>query len=180
MSYEAEHLKKLLCASQQGDQKAYKCFLEAILPIVTNRVSRQVIKKDDIDDVIQESLISIHKALATYDSRREVLPWLITIVHRRIIDYIRKVTRISDKEQLTIDGDVTFFEDETNSIVKGDLSILNKLPKQVKRAIILTKIDGYTTKEAAQILGVGEGAVRTKISRGLSKLKLIASKREHR
>jgi RNA polymerase sigma-70 factor (ECF subfamily) len=170
MTYDAQDLKQYMILSQKGDQDSYRSFLIEVVPLIESRVRRQLINKDDVSDVVQEVLISIHKSLATYDSKRDVLPWLMTITHRRIVDYIRKITRINDKEVLTSDGDVTYFEDHTKSSVV-DLSYFRKLSEETRSAIKLTKIEGYSTKEAAQMLGLKENALRTKISRGMSKLR---------
>jgi len=170
MSYSAESLKKMLILSQQGDKDAYKNFLMSILPLIHSIFSKKIFHKDDTSDVIQEILLSIHKALPSYDSKRPVLPWVLAISERRIIDYIRKVTRKNKNETLTKDGSLTSFEDEAKRSVH-DLEILYKLPYDIRRAIELTKIDGYSTKEAANILGINENALRTRVSRGMSKLK---------
>lgn len=170
MAYDTQNLKKYMILSQAGDQDSYRSFLIEVLPLIEARVRRQLINKDDVSDVVQEVLISIHKSLATYDSKREVLPWLMTITHRRIVDYIRKITKINQREVLTNDGDVTFFEDDTKNPVL-DLTYLQKLPEDTRSAIKLTKIEGYSTKEAAQMLGLKENALRTKISRAMAKLR---------
>jgi RNA polymerase sigma-70 factor (ECF subfamily) len=174
------NLKQLLVLSQKGDQVAYHRFLLNILKIITQRVNKKLFNQNDTKDVTQEVLISIHKSLASYDSKREVMPWVMAITDRRIIDYIRKITRKNEFENLSFDGDVTKLADDTNNNTE-DLDsyhmtpeiqeLLNTLPEQAKRAIELTKLEGYSTKEAAQVLGLKENALRTKISRGLASLR---------
>jgi len=170
VGYNDGDLRKMLILSQKGDQVQYREFLKAILPIISSIAQRKVFNAEDSSDVIQEVLLSIHKALPTYDSKRAVLPWVVTITQRRIVDYIRKITRRNSTELLTEDGDVTFFQAETKLAIEG-LKILDRLPADTKKAIILTKLEGYSTKEAAQMLGVKENALRTKVSRGMTKLR---------
>lgn len=168
---DATLLQSLLISTQNGDQAAYHQFLSLILPFVQKKAQYKVYKEDDISDVTQTILMSIHKSLHTYDSKRSPIPWLITIIDRRIIDYIRKITTITDNEQLTDEGDVTIFEGQTNTLLEENLEIFNCLSADLKKAIKLTKIEGHSTKEAAEILGVKENALRTRVSRALTIMK---------
>ena len=170
MTYNENKLRELLILAQTGDKESYRKFLEMVLPYISSMASKKVFEKNDVSDVIQEILMSIHKSLGTYDSKRAVMPWLTTISQRRIIDYIRKVSKRPELEGLTKDGDVTFLKDETK--VSLDTSeVLKHLPEDTQKAITLTKIEGHSTKEAADILGIKENALRTKISRGMTLLK---------
>jgi len=134
-------------------------------------VRRGVFNLHDQDDVVQDILMSIHKSLPSYDSKRSPIPWVSTIIHRKVIDYIRKTTRNNEREILSDDGDVTFYPDQTNSNTEEDLKILESLPPEMKKIIEMTKIEGHTTSEVAQMLGIKENALRTRISRAMSSLK---------
>jgi len=170
MGYDAKDLSQLLASSQKGNRSDYQSFLTGIWPLIDSRVRKRVFNRDDVSDVTQEALLSIHKALATYDTKRSVLPWVIAITERRVVDYIRRTTRKNEMETLTADGDVTFYEAQTK-LPTGAHEILALLPEESRRAIELTKVEGYSTKEAAKILGIKENAVRTRISRAMSQLK---------
>lgn len=166
-----EELRHHLLLARSGDKSAYKLFLKGVLPTVTGLVTKKVFNADDQQDVVQEILLSLHKSLASYDDEREVLPWVYAIASRRIIDYIRKVTRVDADMMSPFSDDVTYHEETTNnSVEKIDLSCLEELPELTKQAIHLTKIEGYSTKEAAVMLDIKENALRTRISRGLKQL----------
>lgn len=175
-------LKRLFIQSQAGDQASYRKLLEAILPIIEYRVRRKVFEVKDQSDVIQEVLLSIHKSLASYDSRFDVKPWVTAICERRIVDYIRKVSRRNNNEVLTDDGDVTNITCDAKSLLETRQDVeelrelMKDLPEDSQQAIRLTKLEGHSTKEAAQILGIKESALRTRISRSLSQLKDKAKK----
>jgi len=176
MSYTENQLSGLIVLSQKGDKKSYKSLLVALLPFVTKMIQKKVFNENDVSDVVQEVMISIHKSLPTYDAKRDVMPWVYTITQRRVIDYIRKVSRRATKEILTADGDVTFFAGETKlELDTESLKVLDLLPEQTRKAITLTKIEGHSTKEAALILGMKENALRTRVSRGMTMLKKRAS-----
>ena len=172
MALNPQQLKDLLCRSQKGDSKAYHQFLSLISKAIELKVKKKVFAVDDQEDLIQVILMSIHQSLASYDSNREVLPWVATIAERRIIDYIRKYSRIKNHEFLSPDGDVTYHPDVAKNDIRGDLSeMLEELPDKIKDPIKMTKIEGLSTKEAAAALGIKENALRTRISRGINILK---------
>lgn len=168
---DSSQLQQLLIATQKGDQAAYHQFLSIILPFVQKKAKFKIYKEDDVSDVTQTIMMSIHQSLHTYDPKRSPLPWLITIIERRIIDYIRKITTINDNETVTDEGDVTIFEGQTNILLEENLEIFNCLSADLRKAIRLTKIEGHSTKEAAEILGVKENALRTRASRALTIMK---------
>lgn len=175
-------LKSLFIKSQNGDQDSYRKLLNEIVPIIEFRVRRKVFEEKDQCDVTQEVLLSIHRSLASYDRRFDVKPWVISICERRIVDYIRKVTRRNNVEYLTQDTDVTFGTSDAKSILEMNEDVeqlMKDLPKESRQALLLTKVKGHTTKEAAAILGVKENALRTRISRSLSFLKKRSSKLEN-
>ena len=167
-------LVQLMTRSQNGDPISYQKLLEALVPLIEIRIRRKVFEVKNQSDVIQDVLFSIHKSLASYDNRFDVKPWVIAICERRIVDYIRKVTRRDSHEVLSENGDVTNHFIDTKSLLESrqELEELMKdLPEASKQALLLTKIDGYSTKEAAEILGVKQNALRTRISRSLDLLK---------
>ncbi len=163
-----EEIKYLLIQTQKGDKKAYHLFLTKLSPYITKKVRFRIFNEGDVADVVQECLISIHRSLPTYDSKRDVLPWVVAITERRIVDYIRKKNR-QMKLQNELGPNVTN-EEFVAKYELEDLKILDQLPEVTKKAIELTKLHGHSTKEAALKLGLSEDALRARISRGLGRI----------
>ncbi len=171
MNSDGYDLEDLLFKSLNGDKHAYRQFFQGITPLVES-IAQKAFKKEDVSDIVQEIFLSIHKSLPSFDPGRPVKPWVAAIANRRVIDYIRKLSTRNDKEELTADGDVTIYVDQTNTTITDDVPpVLDILPEETKRAIVLTKFEGYSTKEAADILGLKSNALRTRISRGLNLIK---------
>ena len=84
---------ELLAQSQDGDKAAYRRFLSAIVPFLRVLAYRQLGASSAVEDVVQETLISIHRARHTYDPARPVRPWLAAIAHRRCQDHFRALAR---------------------------------------------------------------------------------------
>ena len=105
-----EHLSRLMARAQQGDQAAYVTLLRAVTPHVRQLVRRKraFLGESDVEDVVQEVLLSIHAVRATYDPRRPFMPWVAAIVRHRLADAARQHARQGAHEIIVDDLDVTF------------------------------------------------------------------------
>lgn len=88
-----ERLSADMAAAQAGDAAAYRSLLSACLPVVAGMARAQGVRGDAVDDVIQDTLLTLHRARATYDPGRPFLPWLRAITRRRAIDVLRRSGR---------------------------------------------------------------------------------------
>lgn len=170
-------LKKLVILAQNGDQEAYRVFLEAISTTVKRIVAHKVFNESHRDDICQEILISIHHCLATYSPDRPIMPWVNCIIERRIIDYIRKYSKLNEREEIfddavTNEASASKYQIE-GLVIEDQLANLvdRYLTQELRAPLLLSKIEGYRTKEIADILGISESATRTRISRAMNKLK---------
>ena len=93
-----QRLRALMIAAQAGDPAAYQAVLRACVPIAAATARRQGHSPDQVDDVVQEVLLTIHRALATYDPARPFMPWLRAIASRRAVDAWRQYGRHGGRE----------------------------------------------------------------------------------
>ena len=89
MSIDEPSLARLMAASQRGDRAAYRALLGDCRKWLTRYFARRI-APHHIDDLVQETLVSMHRKLATWDSRRAFLPWLAAIARYRWIDMLRR------------------------------------------------------------------------------------------
>jgi RNA polymerase sigma-70 factor (ECF subfamily) len=82
-----------MVAAQAGDRAAYETLLRDCIPFIKRVARGQGIRPDLIDDVVQETLLTVHRARQTYDPNRSFTAWLRTIAQRRAIDVLREVKR---------------------------------------------------------------------------------------
>lgn len=82
-----------MAAAQNGNARAYQALLGACVPIAAAAARQQGVPPQAVDDVVQDVLLTIHRARATYDPRRPFLPWLRAIAARRAIDTLRRQYR---------------------------------------------------------------------------------------
>jgi DNA-directed RNA polymerase specialized sigma24 family protein len=78
-------LATLMQAAQGGDTQAYVRLLKEITPRLRQivRGQRRFLKAEDIEDIVQDVLLSLHAVRATYDLQRPFMPWLIAITRNR-------------------------------------------------------------------------------------------------
>lgn len=160
-------LRDLMIRSQAGDKQAYAVLLEQT-GLWLRRYFAQKIAPDSVDDLVQETLISLHRKRATYDPARAFLPWIAAIARYRWVDRLRQSYRHAANE-LHDEHGIESHED----VVGAKISInrlLDQLPTGQAEAIRLVKIDGHSIAEACAKCGQSEPLVKVNIHRGLKKL----------
>src|SRR3954471_4274696 len=88
----------LMAAAQNGDGAAYAALLRDCLPLVRSVVAGAGVAGHAVDDVVQDVLLTVHRARHTYDPNRPFSPWLRTIAQRRAIDAMRGAGRRRGRE----------------------------------------------------------------------------------
>ena len=165
-----ERLRALMIAAMAGDGRAY----HALLTISADRLRayfrrRLAGREEDVEDLVQETLVAIHRKRASYSPSLPFTHWLYGIARYRIIDLYRREGR---RPTVPL-GDLDFAVDEEADSVMASIDIdrlLADLPVKQATAIRLTKVDGFSTREAAERSGQSEPAVKANVQRGLKRL----------
>ena len=165
-------LAALLMKGLGGDQASYASFLARITPLLRRMVARRL-GASEVEDVVQEVLISIHKARHTYDGKRPLMPWLVAIARFRISDHLRRHYAQMRHQTVDIDdftdrlADVTETDDSNESIE----DLLHDVPDKQKRILTLMHVEGYTAKEVGAKLNMNESAVKVAAHRAIKKIR---------
>src|SRR5262245_9212772 len=109
-------LTTLMQAAQAGDAQAYVRLLKEITPRLRQIVRRQrsFVSAEDIEDLVQDILLSLHAVRATYDPQRPFMPWLMAITRHRLADAARRYTRRAAHELQVENLPVTFSDEGSN------------------------------------------------------------------
>lgn len=179
-------LAALMRAAQAGDGSAYRALLTEVTPLLRRAVRARngVLQPQDVEDLVQDILLSLHAARGTYDPARAFLPWLMAIARNRMADGARRYARRSANE-VAMDParDETFAAPEANSSdeVYGDPEALRAalrcLPPGQREAVEMLKLRELSLKEASTVTGTSVGALKVAVHRGVRSLRL-ALKRE--
>jgi RNA polymerase sigma-70 factor (ECF subfamily) len=166
-------LARLMVMSQKGDRQAYAALLHECARWLRRYYSRRVAPAQ-MDDLVQETLLSLHNKLASWDSSRPFLPWLAAIARYRWVDSLRRLYRA---DECTLDTDLIGHDEEPAIAARISIDrLLGALSDAQARAITLVKIEGLSIAEASQATGQSESLVKVNIHRGLKKLARLIEK----
>ncbi|MGC6399900.1 sigma-70 family RNA polymerase sigma factor [Sphingomonas sp. FW199] len=167
MTADDETLARLMALAQGGDKAAYRDVLMASRKWLERYFARRI-APGLLDDLVQETLMSVHRKRATYDPARPYLPWLAAIARYRWVDQLRRSYR-ADETELPADLSVADHEAAVMAAIGID-RMLAMLPPGQALAIRLVKIDGLSVAEAAKQAGQSVPLVKVNIHRGLKRL----------
>lgn len=174
-----EHFGRLMARAQQGDRDAYLTLLRAITPRIRQLVRRRraFLGESDVEDVVQEVLLSVHVVRATYDPARPLMPWLAAIVRHRLADAGRRHVRQGAHEVGVDDLDVTFpspatkSQEETFGDTEALAQAIQALPPGQRQAVELLKLRELSLKEASEATGLSVGALKVATHRAMASLR---------
>jgi len=162
-----ETLSRLMRLSQDGDKEAYRALLGLCQAWLKRYFARRM-APSALDDVVQETLLSLHAKRATYDPVRPFLPWLAAIARYRWVDHLRVIYRA--REVGLDEGAVADPQNPSIAARIGLDRLLKLLPESQSTAIRMVKIEGLSVAEASARCGQSQPLVKVNIHRGLKKL----------
>ena len=170
----------LMAATQRGDRAAYETLLRDCVPFIAAIARRRGVPPDRADDVVQETLLTIHRARATYDPRRSFDAWLRVIVERRAIDVLRQAYRHGARgvyAPLAYDNHA----DEDVNLAAGIerrenagwvQAAVAELPKSQRDAVRHLMLEEKSLDDAAALTGRSKGSLKVNLHRALKALRL--------
>lgn len=156
-----------------GDNAAYQVFLTELSAHLRAFLRRRLVRlPDEIEDLVQESLLAVHNQRHTYDPAQPLSAWVQAIARYKLVDLLR---RRAAHEQLNdpLDEEMELFTqaDSDAAEARRDLNkLLAELPDQQRLPIVHTKLEGLSVKEAADLSGMSESAIKVGVHRGLKAL----------
>lgn len=166
---------ELLTAVADGDRGALAILYGRHAPWLTLRLSRRCGDPGMVDEVVQDTFLGVWKGARRYRGQGEVAAWVWGIAIHRLIDQLRK------RRPAALAAGVTparsprtaSAEDELLLAVEhGDLSgALNRLSPELRAVVQATVLDGLTTREAARLLDIPAGTVKTRMMRARAQLR---------
>jgi RNA polymerase sigma-70 factor (ECF subfamily) len=171
---------QLMTAAQAGDRAAYTRLLREITPLVRAMLRRYCSNPHDIEEMLQETLLTLHRVRQTYDPRRPFSPWLGAIAARRGIDGLRRRTRVARHEiSAEIESYETFADPAANIDVEsvraaGEVEeLLQRLPPKQRAALEAMKLRELSLAEASAASGQSVAALKVNTHRALKTLRAL-------
>jgi RNA polymerase sigma-70 factor (ECF subfamily) len=171
---------RLMVRAQDGDRQAYRLLLEDVTPYLRALALRCFKDASDIEDAVQDILLTVHLVRRTYDPGRPFGPWLVAIANRRIIDRLRRQTRAKFREIALGSAHETFSPASTNLRQDFDdrparaaelQTAIENLPPDQRQAIKLLKLQEMSLREAASATGRSVAALKVATHRAIKRLR---------
>ena len=160
--------------AQDGDRAAYEALLVEAAALVRTFVRKRLAQADGVEDVVQETLLSIHGDRHTYDPARLFRPWMYAIARHRLLDFVGKQRRRDENE---IGGDAGRGDARSHDPIpdQGRWVLLRRalgLLSQKQREIIqLLKVEGLSVAEISVKTGLSPSSVKVTAHRGYKTLR---------
>jgi len=167
-----------MIAAQAGDRAAYEKLLVELAPYARHRAARSVRDRSAQEDVVQNVLISLHRARHTYRPERPFTAWFHAIVRNALIDWIRAETRRARRE-VSLEADPAFEpatqpEDPRGEPLSPEMAqALAALPATQRAAVELIHVEGLSVDAAAALVGVSPSALKVRAHRGYKALRAL-------
>ena len=174
----------LLRAHVGGDPDAFAEILRRHRDRLWAVAVRTIGDREDAADALQDALLSAHRAAGRFGGDSAVTTWLHRIVVNACLDRIRRrqahpTVPLPDGSRQTEPGGrhvggvepaAPATDHETALVVREALA---QLPPEQRTALILVDVQGYSVAEAAEIMQIAEGTVKSRCSRGRARLALL-------
>jgi RNA polymerase sigma-70 factor, ECF subfamily len=169
---------RLMACAQDGDRDAYRILLTEIEPYVRSIAIGYLNQSADMEDAVQDVLLTVHSIRQTYDPKRPFGPWLVAIAHRRIIDRLRRATRHWSREVELSTKHETFAAEPANlpserSVELALVGAIDKLPPDQRDAIRMLKLKEMSLKEASRASGRSVTALKVATHRAIRNLRKL-------
>jgi RNA polymerase sigma-70 factor (ECF subfamily) len=171
-----QRLRALILAGLDGDQAAYHAFLTELTGRLRAFVRRRLYQlQDEVEDIVQETLLAVHNARHTYRAEEPLTAWVYAIARYKLMDFLRSRSRQGATEPLDDLADILSCTDDvpTNDARLDISGLLQQLPDKQRLPIVHVKLEGLSVAETARLTGLSESAVKVGIHRGL---KVLAAK----
>jgi RNA polymerase sigma-70 factor (ECF subfamily) len=168
--------RTLMASAQDGDGEAYRRLLSECAPFIRSLARRRIVDEALLEDVVQETLLTVHRVRMTYDPARSFSAWLGAIADRRAVDALRRRGRQRRREVHDARAYETFADPVANKEDAGAASatiaaLLPGLPPKQREALELLKVREMSLSEAASVSGQSVGTLKVNVHRALKSLR---------
>ncbi len=167
---------ELLVLVARGDAVALAEFYDRHAGWLLLRLSRRSGDPGLVEEIVQDTFMSVWRSARSYRPDGDgsgAGGWLWTVASRRLVDGLRRATRTAEPSDAAPGGVV----EGPEQVLLADLShvdlggALDRLSPDLRRVLQATVVDGFTTREAAVLLGIPEGTVKTRAARARRQLR---------
>jgi RNA polymerase sigma-70 factor, ECF subfamily len=160
--------------TQGADAAAYDLLLGELEVIVRRFVRRRVGDVAWVDDVVQETLVAVHRGRHSWNPARPFVPWLYAVAQSRLVDVIRRERRVAGREVSHERALAAAYEHSVEAAVQAGSEVraaMTSLSPPQRRVVELLKLEERSIQDVAEVLGLSEGNVRVIAHRAMTRLR---------
>ena len=175
----------LLRRACKGDVQAFEELMQSHESRIYTIALRMMGNREDAQDCAQEAMVRIYRAMGSFKGQSALATWIYRITMNTCLDELRrrKARKVTSLDSLVDNGwsptDTGDTPEEHGLRVEKQNALnqaIQSLPDDMRAAIILRDVKGYSYDEIASILDANVGTIKSRISRGREKLREILSK----
>jgi RNA polymerase sigma-70 factor, ECF subfamily len=165
----------LVAAVGRGERDALEALYRRHVPLLYLRLSRRCADPGLVEEAVQDTFVAVWREARRFRSDGEVGAWIWGIGIRRLIDQLRRQKRSpAGRREYREDDSILISAEEQvlTEVEYGDVAgALNRLSPELRLVVQATVLDGLTSREAAQLLGIPAGTVRTRLARAKAQMR---------
>jgi RNA polymerase sigma-70 factor (ECF subfamily) len=168
-----DRLRTLLVRGLAGDAHAYHAFLRDLSAHLRAFLRKRLVRlPDEVEDLVQETLLAVHNQRHTYAAAEPLTAWLHAIARYKLVDLLRRRARRDLlHDPLDDDNDLLAAPDNDAADARRDVAkLLASLPDRHRLPIVHVKLEGLSVAETAKLTGMSESAVKIGVHRGMKAL----------
>ena len=168
-----DRLRDLLVRGLAGEAAAYHAFLKDLSTHLRAFLRMRMSGlPDEVEDLVQESLLAVHNQRHTYDPGQPLTAWVHAIAKYKLVDLLRRrAGRDLRNDPLDDVIDILAHNDSEAAAARLDVTeLLLRLPDRQRLPIVHMKLEGLSVVETARVTGMSESAVKVGVHRGLKAL----------
>lgn len=156
----------LVKKAQKGDGEAFIQLIQQYELILYRTAKRLGLKDDDISDILQETILTAFEKVGTLKKATYFNTWICRILLNNCYRFMKK-----NKQIVSIDEPLFNHLSYQDNLSIELEDALNSLDDNLRIALTLYYVNGFTTKEISEFLHEPEGTIKSRISRAKKKLK---------
>jgi RNA polymerase sigma-70 factor (ECF subfamily) len=169
----------LLAAARRSDESAWRTLVDRHEGAVAAVVIGMLGPGDEADDVGQETFIRFFRSLGSFRGESSVKTWLQRIAINLSLNALKRRKRGLRRFLDLDDADEATPQLQSSDIAAHDArttiemvrAAVTRLPEKQRPVVVLRMIEGYSTRETADILGIPEGTVLSRLARAMDHLR---------
>jgi RNA polymerase sigma-70 factor (ECF subfamily) len=163
---------ELLAAVAEGDRAAFDELYRRHAPWLQLRLARRCADRAMVEEALQDTFVTVWRKPRSYAGQGDVGAWLWGIGIRQLLNRMRPRKTLAWHLLSRSDHIVSAEDDVLVGVEHGDLgAAIDGLSPELRAVVQATVLDGLTTREAARLLGIPSGTVKTRMLRARRELR---------